>query len=147
MSYAYRISTMPVCTLHQYQTVSVCYDLTQLQCHKECQQSTILSARFFAPCPAPAPAFLLLTCNVVRTLHAYVSTRRSAAGALGVEAAESARYAVGVEVAAYASTSDSAASGGSCSEVPCQSHGDSGETFHISERMFPNFQCELKMFE
>ena len=43
MTYVYRISTMSLCTLHQYQTVSVCYDLTQL--HKEYQQSTILSFR------------------------------------------------------------------------------------------------------
>ena len=134
MTYAYRISTMSLCTLHQYQTVSVCYDLTQL--HKECQKSTIPSARFFAPCPVPAPAFLLLTCNVVSTLHAYniVSTRHRAAGALGVEAARSARYAVSVELAAYASTRDIAASGGSCSYMlygPCHSHGDCGVMFHI----------------
>ena len=43
MTYVYRISTMSLCTLHQYQTVSVCYDLTQE--HKEYQQSTILSFR------------------------------------------------------------------------------------------------------
>ena len=77
----------------------------------------MLSARCFALCPGPAPAFLLLTCNVVSPLHAYVSTRNSAAGALRVEAAGSARYAGSVKVAAYASTTGSAASGGSCSEV------------------------------
>ena len=72
------IVSVSLCTLHQYQTVSVCYDLLITY------NNTILSARFFAPCPAPAPAFLLTTCNVLS--HLYVSTSDSAAGALSVEA-------------------------------------------------------------
>ena len=44
-------------------------------------------------------------------MHAYVGTSNSAAGALSVEAARSARYAGSVEVASHASTSAAAQQG------------------------------------
>ena len=71
-----------ICVLYQYivHIVSDCISMLRSQLHT----TIILSARFFVPCPAPAPAFLLTTCNVLSDL--YVSTSDSAAGALSVEA-------------------------------------------------------------
>ena len=72
--------------------------------------TSILSAPLHASCrsPAPAPALFFSTCNALSPL--YVSTIDSA---LSVEAARTSKFAAsagGVEVAAYATTSDSASS-------------------------------------
>ena len=69
-----------ICVLYQYivhiVSVSDCISMLRPQLHT----TIILSARFFVPCPAPAPACLLTTCNVLSDL--FVRTSDSAAGAL-----------------------------------------------------------------
>ena len=130
---------MSLCTLHQYQTVSVCYDLTQL--HKEYQQSTILSFRSLFCTLSRSCACLLIsdlqrpessTCMhmwaqaTVHQVH-WVWRQRDLRDMQGVWRWQHTRAQSTAQQVLHL-------------WGPCQSHGDSVNNVHISERMFVDFQ-------
>ena len=137
-----------ICVLYQYivhiVSVSDCISMLRPQLHT----TTILSARFFVPCPAAAPAFLLNTCNVLGDLH--VTTKRQCGRCIerggrciepgALSTSEFVSSSGSAEVASHASTSTTA------QQVQgwlmpaerlfrCDGIGDIGfGMFHISER-------------
>ena len=105
-----------ICVLYQYivhiVSVSDCISMLRPQLHT----TIILSARFFVPCPAAAPAFLLNTCNVLGDLH--LTTKRQCGRCIerggrciepgALSTSEFVSSSGSAEVASHASTSTTA---------------------------------------
>ena len=120
--------------LYQYATTSLNY------IRSTNNQPYFPSAHFFAPCPAPAPAFLFLTCNVLSPLHACICGHKQQCSRCiecgGSEICEICRECGGDSICEHKRQRSKLV----MLWGPCQSHGDSVVMFHISERMFPDFQ-------